>query len=57
MDSCHLAISCALVLLTASCNGKEEEPVVIPPQYRISCIQSESSRQTLNTMLQDKYRK
>ncbi len=46
MDSCHLAISCALVLLTVSCNGKEEEPVVIPPQYRISCIKSECSRQT-----------
>lgn len=46
MNSNHLAISCALVLLAASCHGKEEEPVVLPPQYRISCIQSETSTQT-----------
>ena len=46
MNSSHLAISCALVLLTVSCHGKEEESVVLPPQYRISCIQSENSTQT-----------
>lgn len=46
MNSYHVAISCALVLLTASCHGKEEEPVAVPPQYRISCIQSETSTQS-----------